>query len=132
MAKVLAYHGVVLSKRQRESFSAKLGPLQEVTTVDRTTLTALMALNRVRNAFAHDVFYDIVAWDPATVPYVVKHHLVVPRRRTLRRAFAIIVIRLSFMVLLERLGDCVEDGTFGYMPRVPKSRRSFLLPEAFE
>lgn len=132
MAKVLAYHEVVLSKRQRESFSAKLVTLRELRTVDRTTLGALVALNRLRNAFAHDVFYDIVLWDPATVPYVVKHQLAVPRRRALRRAFAIMIIRLSFMVLLERLGDCVEDGTFGYMPRVPRSRRSILLPEAFE
>jgi hypothetical protein len=106
-----------LTKRQKESFYAKLEFLNGRGKFDRHTYGCLTAINRLRNSFAHDIFYDLTKWNPTAIPYVERYQLRVPKRKGLLRAFNIIVLRLSFFALLDAL---IQHNRWLHLENVPK------------
>jgi len=107
-----------LTQRQKESFYAKLKSLNHHEKFDHQTYECLTAINRLRNSFAHNIFYDLTKWSPTAIPYVQQYKLRVPKRRDLLRAFNIIVLRLSFFALLDAL---TQQNRWLHLEDVPKS-----------
>jgi len=87
----------------RSSFRDKLDALNVAGKLDITSFQALSAVNTLRNRFAHDLFYDLADWNPTALPYIAEFGLRIPKRRHLRIAFSVIVIRLTLFVLLIEL-----------------------------
>lgn len=94
-----------LNKRQVESFYAKLEFLYKLGKLDSDTYNCLTAINKLRNSFAHNIFYDLNKWTAKSIPYVARYNLSPPRRKDLLRIFNIVVLRLSFMVEIFVLCD---------------------------
>lgn len=107
-----------LNKRQVESFHAKLEFLYKVGRFDSDTYNCLIAVNRLRNSFAHNIFYDLSNWDARSIPYVQRYDLSPPRRKHLLQVFNILVLRLSFMVEIMVLSD---QNKWLYGENMPKS-----------
>jgi hypothetical protein len=107
-----------LTQRQKESFYAKLEFLNGRGKFDGQTYECLTEINRLRNSFAHDIFYDLTKWNPTAIPYVQQYKLRVPKRKGLLRAFNLIVLRLSFFALLDVL---TQQNRWLYLEDVPKS-----------
>ncbi len=118
LGKILDREPNNLSQKQKESFYAKLEFLNGRGKFDQQTYSCLTAINRLRNSFAHDIFYDITKWDPTIIPYVPHYGLRVPKRKSLLRAFSIMVLRLSFLALLDVL---LQQYSWLYLEDVPKS-----------
>lgn len=106
-----------LSSKQRESFYAKLEFLNKCSKFDCHTYSCLYSINRLRNNFAHNIFFDIVDWDATTIPYTSDYQLRIPKRRDLLRAFNIIVVRLTFFVLPESI---IKQNKWLYLENVPR------------
>ena len=106
-----------MTKRQRESFYVKLEFLNRQGRFDSELYNCLMAINRLRNSFAHNIFFDLTKWDPRTIPFVRRFGLRVPKRKDLLRAFNIVLIRLSFLALL---GLLIEQNRWLYLEDIPK------------
>jgi len=99
LGRIVQEESIELSKKEFESFSHKLNAIYKEGRLDADFLESLQAINKLRNKFSHDIFFDICYWDPCCIPYVGKHNLRVPRRKHLLRAFNILVIRLTFFTL---------------------------------
>src|SRR6185436_2817 len=106
-----------LTKHQRESFYTKLNFLNRRGKFGSETYHCLMAINRLRNSFAHNIFFDLTKWDPRTIPFVQRFRLRVPKRKDLLRAFDIVLIRLTFLALL---GTILEQNRWLYLENIPK------------
>ena len=61
---------------------------------------AMREINRLRNRFAHDIFYDLANWDPSDIPYFARRNWKRPIRRRLLVAFNKNIIRLTMFSLL--------------------------------
>ena len=107
-----------LTQRQKESFYAKVEFLNTRNKFDRQTYSCLSAINKLRNSFAHDIFYDITKWNPTLIPYVQHYKLRVPKRKGLLRAFNIMVLKMSFFALVEVL---FQQHRWLYLENVPKT-----------
>jgi hypothetical protein len=107
-----------LNKQQRESFHAKLEFLNACNKFDFPTYICLKAINKLRNSFAHNIFYDLTKWDPKTVPFVQQYNLQVPKRRDLLRTFNMILLRLSFLALLDAL---IQSNRWLFLENIPKT-----------
>jgi len=94
-----------LTKRQSQSFHARLVFLNQRGKFDAETCECLREVNRLRNVFAHDIFYCIEKWDPTRIPYVPRFALRVPRRKDLLRAFNVIVLRATYFALFDALAE---------------------------
>lgn len=103
--------------RQRESFHAKLEFLASRGKFDANTYQCLQAINRLRNMFAHNIFFDIVDWDPKLVPYTEQFNLKIPKRKHFLRAFNIVLLRMTFFAVYFIL---VDQNTWLYLEDVPK------------
>jgi hypothetical protein len=106
-----------LTPRQKESFYAKLEFLNDRGRFDSQTYQCLTAINKLRNSFAHDIFYDLAEWKPTVIPYVQRYYLRAPKRKSLLRAFNIILLRLSFFAMLDML---TQQNRWLYLEDVPK------------
>jgi hypothetical protein len=109
-------HG--LNKQQRESFHAKLEFLNARRKFNIQTYSALKAINKLRNSFAHNAFYDLAKWDPTTIPFVQRYNLQIPIRKDLRRTFSIVLLRLSFLALFDAL---IQANRWLYLEDIPTS-----------
>jgi hypothetical protein len=107
-----------LSKRQSESFYAKLEFLNNLGRFDSDTYMCLTAINKLRNSFAHNIFYDLNAWDATAIPYVQRYTLTAPCRKDLLRIFNILVLRYAFLVEVVVLSTQHE---WLYLERVPNA-----------
>lgn len=107
-----------LNKQQRESFHAKLEFLNACGKFDHQTYIGLKAINKLRNSFAHNIFYDITKWDSTTVPFVQHYNLRVPKRKDLLRIFNIVFLRLSFLALFDAL---IQSNRWLFLEDIPKS-----------
>src|SRR5687767_9325874 len=56
-----------LNARQQESFHAKAKYLYNNGQLDLRTFTCLVEINKLRNLFAHQIFYDLSQWSPANI-----------------------------------------------------------------
>lgn len=121
-----------LNRHQRESFHAKLQFLNGRGSFHHDVYTCLVEINRLRNSFAHNMFFDISRWNPAAIPYVQKHNLTIPKRKDLLRVFCVLVLRTTFLVVLEEVVQGHNWLMFEYLPSVTKSRRSRLSIETAE
>lgn len=117
LGKMLDREPNTLTQRQKESFYAKLEFLNTRGKFDRQTYLCLTSINKLRNSFAHDIFYDITRWNPIVIPYVQNYKLRVPKRKSLLRAFNIMVLKMSFFALLEVL---FQQYRWLYLENVPK------------
>jgi hypothetical protein len=107
-----------LNKQQRESFHAKLEFLNARSTFNHQTYAGLKAINKLRNSFAHNIFYDLTKWDPTTIPFVQLYSLRVPKRKDLLRTFNIVLLRLSFLALFDA---SIQSNRWLYLEDIPKS-----------
>src|SRR5438552_6569192 len=107
-----------LSQRQKESFYAKLEFLHGRGKFDGQTYECLTVINRLRNSFAHNIFYDLTKWDPTAVPYFQQYELRAPKSKRLLRAFNILVLRFSFFWLLDVL---IQHNRWLHLEDIPKS-----------
>jgi hypothetical protein len=92
-------------RSSRASFHENLSALNAANKLDIDTFQALSAVNGLRNRFAHNLFFDVSEWDPTAIPYVNEFRLRVPQRHYLRQAFAILLLRFTFLVLLSELSQ---------------------------
>ena len=92
-----------LSAWQQESFHAKADFLHRNGKLDEKTFASLVEINQLRNIFAHQLFYDLSCWSPANMPVVQEFNLNVPKRKSLLRAFNIVLLRLCFFSLIVEL-----------------------------
>jgi hypothetical protein len=106
-----------LSKRQQESFYAKLEFLKDIGRIDPKIYSCLFALNRLRNSFAHDIFYRITDWDPKTIPFVQTHQLRIPKVKKFLKSFNMLLLRVSFLVVL---ADLLDQYDWLYLENVRK------------
>ena len=118
LGKMLDREQHTLSQKQQESFFAKLEFLNACGKFDPETYECLTVINRLRNSFAHNIFFDLTKWDPNVLPYVQRYDLRVPRRKSLLIAFDIVLLRLSFLALLEVL---LKTNRWLYLEDVPRS-----------
>jgi len=107
-----------LTQRQKESFYAKLEFLNRRGKFDHQTYECLTVINRLRNSFAHNIFYDLTKWNPNALPYFQQYALRAPKRKGLLVAFNTILLRLSYLALLEVL---LENNRWLYLEDIPKS-----------
>ncbi|MBE7554976.1 MAG: hypothetical protein HS126_28325 [Anaerolineales bacterium] len=117
-----------LNKSQQESFHAKLQFLNSIGKFQNDVYASLTEVNRLRNLFAHNIFFEITDWNPAVIPYVHKHNLVVPKRKNLLRAFSVLIIRFTFLTLLEELERDNRWLYFEYIYRTYQSRVGIIRP----
>ncbi|HEY9827229.1 MAG TPA: hypothetical protein V6D19_17465 [Stenomitos sp.] len=106
-----------LTKRQQESFYAKLEFLNMSGKFDSETYNCLLTINRLRNSFAHNVFYDITHWDPRTIPFVQKYSLRIPKQKKFLRAFDVVLLKLSFLAIFDVL---LQQNQWLYLEDIPK------------
>jgi len=118
LEKMLDREPTSLNKQQRESFHAKLEFLNGRRKLDAQTYTGLKAINKLRNSFAHNVFYDLAKCDPTTIPFVQRYNLRIPLRKDLRHTFSIILLRLSFLALFDAL---IQANRWLYLEDIPTS-----------
>jgi hypothetical protein len=107
-----------LNKQQRESFHAKLEFLNTRSKFDHQTYNGLKAINKLRNSFAHNIFYDLTKWEPTTIPFVQIYNLRIPKRKDLLRTFNIVLLRLSFLAIFDAL---IQSNSWLYLEDIPKS-----------
>ena len=107
-----------LNKHQRESFHAKLEFLNARSKFDHHIYIGLKEINKLRNSFAHNIFYDLTKWEPTTIPFVQLYNLQVPKRKDLLRTFNIVLLRLSFLALFDAL---IQSNRWLYLEDIPKS-----------
>ena len=110
-----------LEHNSRLTFAQKVTKLHALGSLSRREATTLRELNKLRNAFAHQAFYDFVAWDPSDIPFVVEQPLRSPRRRDLLVAFKTVLLRLTFMCLLFEL---YETHRWVYLEDIPGAQKS--------
>jgi hypothetical protein len=60
-----------------------------------------------------------VDWNPLAIPFVRHHNLRVPKKKSALRAFNIIVLKLSFVALIDSLS---KQNRWLYLEDVPESQ----------
>ena len=118
LEKMLDNESHSLNKQQRESFHAKLEFLNARNKFDHQTYMGLKVINKLRNSFAHDIFYDLTTWDPTSVPFVQQYNLRVPKRKDLLRTFNMVLLRLSFFAIFDAL---IQSNRWLFLEDIPKS-----------
>ncbi|MEZ8034342.1 hypothetical protein [Vibrio crassostreae] len=104
LLRALEESGINSNDRRYQSFKAKLNKSQELELLTQLQYEFLDEINKLRNRFAHDVFFDITSWDPTTLPLVRNYSLVVPKRKDLLVSFIVTHIRFGFFL------TCMEAG----------------------
>ena len=97
--------GVNSKERRYQSFKAKLNKAQELDLLTELQYEFLVEINKLRNSFAHNVFFDVTSWDPTTLPLVRNYSLTVPKRKDLLVSFIVTHIRFGFFLLCMEAGD---------------------------
>lgn len=129
LEKVLIYQGVQLNRQQMESFFRKVESLKKLNLFHPEVINGLEVINKLRNQFAHNIFFNLTDWDPNTMPYVVKHKLKPPKAKHFRMVFILLILKFSFLTLLETLSWHSKHSAFGYLPNTPTSRKAKWLDE---
>jgi hypothetical protein len=111
----LACRHAGLSRRvQTSTFANRLDKLQQLGPLPSSLALSLRALNRLRNAFAHNLLFDLADWDPRSFTFVGTAYKREPKRRASRRQKHLLIFRIAAFDLLDDLHHhwhwlCLED-----------------------
>ncbi|CAQ79152.1 hypothetical protein VSAL_I1467 [Aliivibrio salmonicida LFI1238] len=78
--RALEESGINSNGRRYQSFKAKLNKSQELELLTQLQYEFLDEINKLRNRFVHNVFFDVTSWDPTTLPLVRNYSLVITLR----------------------------------------------------
>lgn len=87
----------------RMRFKQKLEYVNKNNLISKNNYETMDSLNKLRNQFAHDIFYTIENWNAKTIPYVVENNLHIPKRKDLLKQFNIAIIKTAFQVILVQM-----------------------------
>jgi hypothetical protein len=103
--RALEESGVNIKERRYQSFRAKIEKLNSLGHLDNSSYVFFTEINKLRNLFAHNIFFDITKWDPSKLPQIEKYQLSVPKRKDLLRAFSIVIIQTCYFTLCIEFSD---------------------------
>lgn len=77
----------------------------------------MKAIVKLRNEFAHNLFYDISDWEPLSSPFLAKIPPRMPKPRHLRQVKNMVLVKILLMSILFRLHDSFPWLTFEDVPK---------------
>jgi hypothetical protein len=93
-----------LSQRMRDAtFATRLGEFERSGKLPHKLASSLRALNALRNAFAHELFYDLADWNPRTFAFIDQAYRREPRHRSARRRKHLLLFRVAALELTVEL-----------------------------
>ena len=95
--------------------------------IDAGLLADMKSIVKLRNEFAHNLFYDISEWNPLTSPFLASASPRMPKPRQLRRAKNMVLLKILLMSILFRLHDAFPWLTFEDVPREHQRRSNKSL-----
>ena len=115
--RLLVVQGGRPSNQMQESFSRRLKKVEDRGWLRTDHIYTMREINRLRNRFAHDIFYDLADWDPASIPYFARRTWRRPVRRHLLAAFNKNIFRLAIFSLLVEVS---HQHQWLYLEKVPR------------
>ncbi|MFW1475672.1 hypothetical protein ACEWBL_23270 [Vibrio parahaemolyticus] len=103
--RALEESGVNCNEKRYQSFKVKLNKALELELLTQWQYEFLDEINKLRNRFAHNVFFDVTSWDPTVLPLVRNYSLVAPKRKDLLVSFVVTHIRFGFFLICMEAGD---------------------------
>ncbi len=116
-AKVLEHATIKIKGRSYQTFKAKIDKLYALKILDNDSYLFFVEINKLRNLFAHNIFFDITEWEPSKLPQVLKYKLNIPKRKDLLKDFSVAVIQTCYFTFCL---DFIEQHDWLQLENVPK------------